>query len=119
VEQRADSSARAFLTMWRWALLHVAVVTVPVAGFYLGLAGVPVLEVLVDACRLALAALGLPWSLLVSEALGQVDKENEVLGPLRELVLFLPAFFNVAVHVFLAQLGRRPWPTSPPDRAVT
>jgi hypothetical protein len=34
-------------------------------------------------------------------------------------VLFLPAFFNVAVHVFLAQLGRRPWPTSPPDRAVT
>ena len=80
-----------------------------VGGFYLGLLGVdrvPVLGTLVDICHLGLMALGLPWSLLVSEALGQVDKENEVLGGLRDVALFLPAFLNIAVHALLVLLGR-------------
>jgi hypothetical protein len=92
-------------------LLHAALVLLLVAWFYLGLLGidrVPALGVLVDACHLGLQALGLPWSLLVSAALGHADKENEVLGGLRDLVLFLPAFFNVAVHALLVQLGREP-----------
>jgi hypothetical protein len=92
-------------------LLHAVLVLLLVAWFYLGLLGidrVPVLGALVDACHVGLQALGLPWSLLVSEALGQVDKENETLGGLRDLVLFLPAFFNIAVHALLVQLGREP-----------
>ncbi|MFI7540599.1 hypothetical protein [Actinoplanes sp. NPDC049599] len=90
-------------------LLHAALVVALLAGFYLGLWGLgraPFLGTFVDLCHLALTTLGLPWSLLVSEALGHVDKGNEALGGLRELVLFLTAFLNIAVHAALLLLGR-------------
>jgi hypothetical protein len=130
VERPSETGVRGVPRPWRWPLPHAAIVLILIGGCYLGLLGidrVPALGILVDGCHSGLIALGLPWSALVFEALGRVDKENEIVGGLRELILFLPACANVAVHLVLVRLRRRGasrgagavWTRSPRGRTLS